>query len=102
MAQTTPTQPSNIGDSNLHRNNILPGYNNTHRYEEHAEIMNWLCPLQLNKYNYRCLRTERFDGVGDWFLEAKEYQEWTNGAGGADNAVLFCSGSPGVGKTFLR
>ena len=28
--------------------------------------------------------------------------EWRGGEGGADNSVLFCSGNPGVGKTFLR
>jgi len=44
----------------------------------------------------------RFEGVGDWILKKSEFQEWRGGEGGADKAVLFCSGNPGVGKTYLR
>ena len=47
------------------------------------------------------MRTERFDGIGDWVLETKEWREKT-GSAGVDKAVLFCSGNPGVGKTYLR
>ena len=48
------------------------------------------------------MRTDRFDTVGSWFLEANELREWRSAEGGADKAVLFCYGNPGVGKTFLR
>ena len=47
------------------------------------------------------MRTDRFDGVGDWLLETSEFQEWRSSEDGADKAVLFCSGNPGVGKTYL-
>jgi len=46
--------------------------------------------------------TTRFEGVGDWILETMEFREWRSGEGGVDKALLFCSGNPGVGKTYLR
>ena len=48
------------------------------------------------------VRTDRLDGVGNWLLETKEFREWRSKEGGADKAVLFCYGDPGVGKTYLR
>ena len=48
------------------------------------------------------MRNNRLEGVGGWILETTEFREWVGGAGGADAAVLFCSGNPGVGKTYLR
>ena len=48
------------------------------------------------------MRTDRVDGVGNWLLETNEFREWRSNGGGADKAVLFCSGDPGVGKTYLR
>jgi len=67
--------------------------------DEDAEIMRWLSPLEPT---HKHLRTDRFDGVGDWFLETSEFREWRSSEGGFGNAVLFCSGNPGVGKTYLR
>jgi len=63
--------------------------------------MHWLSPLEPNK-RHRGVRTDRFDGVGNWLLETREFREWRSSDGGAGKAVLFCSGSPGVGKTYLR
>ena len=63
--------------------------------------MRWLSPLELcNRHD--SVRSDRFEGVGDWFLKASEFRQWKEGGGGADMAVLFCSGNPGVGKTYLR
>jgi len=58
-------------------------------------------PLEPNT-RHQGVRTNRFDGVGDWLLETSEFREWKGGDGGADKAALFCSGNPGVGKTYLR
>ena len=63
--------------------------------------MRWLSPLEPNK-RYQGVRMDRFDGVGDWLLDTREFREWRGSEGGADEAVLFCSGNPGVGKTYLR
>jgi len=49
------------------------------------------------------IRADRVKGIGDWFLRTEEYQNWFDGIqyGELDNPVLFCSGDPGVGKTYI-
>ena len=63
--------------------------------------MRWLSPLEPNDRHHG-VRTDRFEGVGDWVLETSEFRQWRDSEGGADKGVLFCSGHPGVGKTYLR
>jgi len=101
MAQTSYS--TNVGDGNFYCGNIIDkvNVNNTYRSDEDAQILRWLSPLEPNN-RHQSVRTERFGGVGDWFLETGEFREWRDGSGGADGAVLFCSGNPGVGKTYLR
>ncbi|RPA88559.1 hypothetical protein L873DRAFT_1824341 [Choiromyces venosus 120613-1] len=55
----------------------------------HLFLMLWISPLEpQNRHQGMC--TERFDGVGDWLLEMKEFREWTPSSdGGTDEAVLF-------------
>ena len=63
--------------------------------------MSWLSPLEpSNRHQGVC--ADRLDGAGNWLLETGEFREWGCSEGGADKAVLFCSGNPGVGKTYLR
>jgi len=91
-----------MGDQNAHSGNIIGSFNyNIYKSDEDAQIMRWLSPLEPSN-RHQGVRTDRFDGVGDWFLETGEFREWRRGEGGADGAVLFCSGNPGVGKTYLR
>ena len=92
----------NIGDGNAHCGNIIGSFNNTfNNSDEDAQIMRWLSPLEPNS-RHQDVRTDRFGGVGDWLLEMREVREWRGRENGADKAVLFCSGDPGVGKTYLR
>ena len=92
----------NIGDGNLHSGNITGSFiNNFYNSDGDAPIMLWVSPLEPNN-RHQSVRSERFDGVGDWFLETSEFREWRSSEGGADKAVLFGSGNPGVGKTYLR
>jgi len=90
-----------VGDGNVNSSNIIGGVNNFYNSDEDAQIMRWLSPLEPNN-RHQSVRVDRFDGVGDWFLETGEFRGWKNGEGGVDKAVLFCSGNPGVGKTYLR
>ena len=101
MAQTMHTRSVNIGDNNSHCGNIIGSYNNTYKSDEDAEIMRWLSPLEPENRHHG-VRTDRFDGVGDWLLETSEFRRWRGGEDGTDEAVLFCYGDPGVGKTYLR
>ena len=102
MAQTTHIQSIRVGDESAHSGNITNSFNNTvYKSGEDAQIMRWLSPLEPNT-RHQGVRTDRFDGVGDWLLEESKFREWRSGEGGADKALLFCSGNPGVGKTYLR
>ena len=110
MAQTTNintnTNTVTYGNGNTNcptTNNSYNTNNNTTVYksDKNAEILRWLSPLEPNT-RHNGLRNDRFDGVGDWLLETSEFREWRGSQGGADQAVLFCSGDPGVGKTYLR
>ena len=61
--------------------------------------MHWLSPLEpSNRHQGVC--TEPSDGLGNWVVETTEFREWRCSVDGADD-VLFCSGNPGVGKTYL-
>ena len=102
MAQYTHKLSVNMGDGNAHCGNITGSFNsNFYRSDEDTQIMCWLSPLEPSK-RHQGVRIDRFDSIGDWVLETKEFREWRGGEGGADKAVLFCSGNPGVGKTYLR
>ena len=103
MAQNTHIQSIKFGDNNANSGNITDSFNNTTVYnsDEEAQIMRWLSPLEP-KDRHHSVRTDRFEGAGDWVLETSEWREWRDSEGGADTAVLFCSGHPGVGKTYLR
>ena len=68
---------------------------------EDKGVMQWLSPLESDE-THHVLRNDRFEAVGDWLFGTREFREWSVGEGGADEAVLFCSGNPGVGKTHLR
>ena len=91
-----------IGHGNTQCGNIIGSFNTTfYKPDEEAQIMRWLSPLEPNN-RHQGVRTDRLNGVGDWLLEMSEFREWSDGEGGADKAILFCSGNPGVGKTYLR
>jgi len=91
-----------MGDRNVRSGNIIGSFNtNLYMPDEDARIMHWLSPLEPN-IRHQGVRDDRLDGVGDWFLETREFREWRSSEGGGDGAVLFCSGDPGVGKTYLK
>jgi len=98
MAQSSYS--ASFGNGNANCGNITSS-SNIYMSDDNARIMRWLSPLEPN-IRHQGVRTERFDGIGDWFLETSEFREWRDSEGGADKAVLFCSGNPGVGKTYLR
>ena len=102
MAQTTHKQWIKFGDNNSNYNSTIGSYNTTVSIsDEDTEILHWLSPLGSDD-RHHTLRTDRFEGVGDWFFGTSEFREWRGGLGRADQAVLFSSGDPGVGKTHLK
>jgi len=99
MAQTSHSVT--FGDGNVNSGNITDSFRSFYTPDDDARIMRWLSPLEPDIRHQR-VRTDRFDGIGDWLLETSEFREWRDGGGGADKAFLFCSGNLGVGKTYLR
>ena len=100
MAQTSHISVS-LGDGNADSGNVVNSFNTFNISDKDAQIMRWLSPLEPNK-RHEGVCSERFDGIGDWLLETSEFREWRGSESGVDKAVLFCSGNPGVGKTYLR
>ena len=107
MEHTTNTHSAKFGnikygDGNVNCGNIDNSHHtNIYNSDEDGKVMSWLSPLEPGN-RHQDVRTKRFQGVGDWLLETREFREWRGGEGGEDKAVLFCSGNPGAGKTYLR
>ena len=66
-------------------------------------ILAWLSPLDP-KLRHQDIGDRRIENVGEWLLQTEEFSSWRRGSEGgeSDNAVLFCYGDPGAGKTFIR
>jgi len=71
--------------------------------DDRPDILAWLSPLDP-KLRHQEIRDRRIEGVGEWVLQTEEFRAWSNVSeeGKSDNAVLFCYGNPGVGKTYIR
>ncbi|RPA96534.1 hypothetical protein L873DRAFT_1791529 [Choiromyces venosus 120613-1] len=67
-----------------------------------SQILTWLSPLKPILRQQE-LENSRVENVGDWLLQTEQFQKWHNSSGqdDSDNAVLFCYGDPGVGKTYI-
>ena len=108
MDRSASTSSTTIGSNNNNKtfgnNNINSGNITTYNIgpaDEKSKLLQWLSPLE-SQNRHQDVRAGRFDGVGEWLLQTTEFREWRGNEGGADRAVLFCSGEPGVGKTYLR
>jgi len=71
--------------------------------DDRPDILAWLSPLDP-KLRHQSIRDRRVENVGEWLLQTEEFKSWCAGSedGKSGNAVLFCYGNPGVGKTFIR
>jgi len=92
-----------LGD-NIQPPNISTGVpNNPTVADDRSEILAWLSPVEP-RIRHQDIRARRVDKLGGWLLRTDEYRNWFDGnrKGKPDNAVLFCYGGPGVGKTHIR
>ena len=104
MDPSTHPEPNTTGTSHIHSFNQINSYNTTTNItyvNERTKLLNWLSPLQPH-VRHNDVRARRQDGLGEWFLQSDEFLRWRDGEGDFGKATLFCSGNPGVGKTFLR
>src|SRR5437588_12479814 len=71
--------------------------------DDRSNILAWLSPLDP-KLRHQDIQDRRVENVGEWVLQTEEFKSWYAGSGGgeSDDAVLFCYGDPGVGKTYIR
>jgi len=102
MDQASQSVSLHMGDGNIDSGKFTDCFNNKfYGSDVDAQIRSWLSPLEPD-HRHQDVRSGRVDGIGNWLLETGQFREWKEGKGGADKAVLFCSGDPGVGKTYLR
>lgn len=96
---------SGYNDSNAF--NVTNSYNNVwdnHTItDDRSQLLAWLSLLEP-KLRHQDIQERRVNTVGEWLLQTEEFRSWCadNGEGESDNAVLFCYGALGVGKTFIR
>jgi SpoVK/Ycf46/Vps4 family AAA+-type ATPase len=82
-----------IGIEHLH---ILEGSKN--QTLERQKILDWICSSKADYADQQnALRKRRQIGIGEWFLQSDEFNDWNIG----NRATLLCSGMPGVGKTMI-
>ena len=76
--------------------------NNFTTTDDRSNILAWLSPLDP-KSRHRDIQDRRVEDVGEWLLKTEEFRSWHagGGEGESDDAVLFCYGDPGVGKTYI-
>ena len=91
---------------NINSFNALTSYNNIVNIAagpdaERHQILLWLSPLEPQQ-RHESVRTDRLGSVGNWVLKTDEFREWCDTKDSCVEPVLFCCGSPGVGKTYLR
>ena len=84
-------------------NSLNTTVNNFTLADNRSNILAWLSPLSP-KLRHRDIQDHRVENLGEWVIQTEEFRNWHAGSGGdgSDNAVLFCYGDPGVGKTFIR
>jgi len=87
--------------------NITKSYNTiTNNYtvaDDLSPLLTWLSPLDPG-LRHSDIQERRVNDVGGWLMRTEEFRRWSglNGEDEGDEAVLFCYGNPGVGKTFIR
>ena len=92
-----------INDSFNNTNSFNNVWNNCTIADDRSQLLTWLSPLEP-KLRHRDIQERRVGNVGEWLMQTGEFRSWRvwSGEGEGDKPVLFCYGTPGVGKTFIR
>jgi len=95
-----------ITESNNCFNNTNPHNTTTNNYtvaDGLSPLLTWLSPLDPG-LRHSDIQERRDNDVGEWLMNTEEFGRWSglSGEGEGGEAVLFCYGNPGVGKTFIR
>jgi len=94
---------NNYGSNNNYGSFNTTTYINPTVVDDRPNILAWLSPLEP-RLRHQDIRDRRIESVGKWLLQTEEFRGWSavSEDGRSDNAVLFCYGDPGVGKTYIR
>ena len=97
------SQPFSNNINSLNSYTAVNVLNNFTIADDRSNILSWLSPLDP-KLRHQDIQDRRVENVGEWVLQTEEFKSWYAGSGGgeSDDAVLFCYGDPGVGKTYIR
>ena len=80
--------------------NSLNTFNNFTIAEDRSSILAWLSPLEPG-LRHQDIQNHRAENIGQWLLRSEGFRSWYAGTE-SYNAVLFCYGDSGVGKTYIR
>jgi len=94
---------SQYSSHNTNSFNTVSVSNNITVADDRPNILAWLSPLDP-KSRHQDIQGRRVEDIGEWLLQTEKFRSWHAGSAGdeCDNAVLFCYGGPGVGKTYIR
>jgi len=105
MSQYTITESNNcLNTTNSYNTTTTSNvWNNYTVSGDLSPLLEWLSPLD-SRPRHSDIQERRVNDVGEWLMDTEEFRRWCglSGGGEADEAVLFCYGNPGVGKTFIR
>jgi len=105
MSQYTINDSSNcLNTTNSYNTTTTSNvWNNCTVADDLSPLLTWLSPLDPG-LRHSDIQERRVKDVGGWLMETKEFRTWSglSGGGEGDEAILFCYGNPGVGKTFIR
>ena len=105
MSQNTFNHSINCQNSTNSYNNTTTSnvWNNCTVTEDLSPLLTWLSPLDPG-LRHSDIQERRVSDVGEWLMGTEKFGRWCGLDGGRkdDEAVLFCYGNPGVGKTFIR
>ena len=92
--------------NNINSSNTMTTVNVSNNFtiaDDRSSLSAWLSPLEP-RLRHQDIQASRVENVGEWLLQTEEFRSWYTGSEGSEsnNAVLFCYGNPGVGKTYIR
>jgi len=102
MSQYNFNNSANCQNTTNSFNTTSNVWNNCTVADDRSQLLTWLSPLEAGLRHFD-IQERRVKDVGGWLMETEEFRRWcgSGGAGEGDEAILFCYGNPGVGKTFL-
>ena len=103
MSQYAINDSNNCSNTTRSHNTTNNVWNNCTVADDLAPLLTWLSPLEPG-LRHCDIQERRVGNVGEWLIQTEEFRSWCglDGEGEGDEAVLFCYGNPGVGKTFIR